>query len=216
MLRINQLIIIAGPSCAGKTFLIKKIRKGSFPDLREKIGITTPSLWHYFSALDLIKLRKPLMERLVLHYDIYARYTDKQGFDHLSELIKNSDSVIILTLYSPPEIFINRINLRFSKTLKSLLSLDLYKGAGLLQSLWDFMAKLGKRLWHFRAQFRKRKAYSGGYSTYLYKKWFLFIDQHSEVTHWILDSGKPNITITDLYEKDSCETAEGVYVGNRD
>lgn len=200
MLHVNQLIIIGGPSCAGKTTLIKKIRKGTLPDLCEQIGITTPSLWRYASAKDLIESRESLIERVVVHYDIYARYSQKKEFNYLSELVNNSDSVIILTLYVPPEIFVKRISSRIHITLKSLLSLGLYKGAGLLESWRRIMPQL-----------KKRKEYKEGYSMFLYKKWFIFFGQNGVTTHWILDSSKPNIAVADLYEIDSRDLSDGVY-----
>jgi len=74
---INQLIIIGGPSCAGKTFLIKKIRQGDCSRLCRQLGIVIPSSWLYVEANQLARLCKKNIERLVVHYDFYTRYSKK-------------------------------------------------------------------------------------------------------------------------------------------
>jgi len=177
VLHVNQLIIIGGPSCAGKSTLIDKIRDGTFPDLSENIGITFPSSWSYAKANDFMELHEQVIERLVIHFDFYRQYQQKNEFNYLPELVNNSNSVIILTLDVSPEILIKRVESRIYGTLKSLLGLGMNKRISCLH-FWRRTKLLLK----------KRKAYKEGHSMFLYEKWFLFYSQNKVKAHWILDS----------------------------
>lgn len=78
MFKIDQLIIIGGPSCAGKSFLIKKILQGDCPSLSEQLGVTIPFSWLYVEARQLAHMHQQMIERLVVHYDLlYTIFTKK-------------------------------------------------------------------------------------------------------------------------------------------
>jgi len=127
MFQIDQLIIIGGPSCSGKSFLIEKIQQGDCPRLREQLGIANPSSWLYVRDMQLARIRQPIIERLVVHFDFYTHHLQENGFNYIDELINNSDRIIILTLYVPPKILIQRINSRLLGCLKSLFCLTVYR-----------------------------------------------------------------------------------------
>ena len=189
MFQVAQLIIIGGPSCAGKSFLIEKIQQGDYPLLRKQLGIDIPSSWLYVSAGKLKHIRQPIIERLVVHYDIYARYSQENGFNHLHELITNSDRTTILTLCVPQKILIKRNNSR------------------LLKSLFDLvMCRRKKRriivLRRINRQWEKRKSYERGFSEFLYERWFNYFIQSSGTSHWLLDFNQSNILIAYPFKPD--------------
>ena len=122
MFHIGQLIIIGGPSCAGKTLLIKKIQEGRYPRLCEQLGLAAPHWWLYVDVFMLGKTPRPIIERLVVHYDFSSHYNrHKDEFDYLRQLVGNSNSAIVLTLCVSPKILVRRMTLRFIKEFVLLL-----------------------------------------------------------------------------------------------
>ncbi len=51
--KIDQLIIIGGVSCAGKSYLMKGLRHADYVNLRTQLNMSAPHLWHCIWADDL-------------------------------------------------------------------------------------------------------------------------------------------------------------------
>ena len=95
MTRINQLIIIAGPSCSGKSTLMDKIKEAVCDDLCEKIEITNiPSTLFFNSPKQLTDVKQSPIDKLVLHYDMRFQYSQEYGFKHMENLVNNSKKVL--------------------------------------------------------------------------------------------------------------------------
>jgi hypothetical protein len=182
MLKIERLIIIGAPSCAGKSYLIEKIQQGACPHLCAKLGITNTFSWRYVVARDLKHLRQQTIERLVVHYDLYAQYSHDNGFKHLEELILNSDRIIILTLMVEEKLLIIRTKLR----LRKLMS-DLIRSREMTRSV-----KILKRIIRL---LKKRKFYKRGLSRFLYERWFDYLSQSHITTHCLLNSNESDVVI---------------------
>ncbi|NQV03403.1 MAG: hypothetical protein HQ542_12205 [Bacteroidia bacterium] len=90
MWKTTELIIIAGPSCVGKSTLINRIQQGEVPNLCDQLGIDDPSMWVYIDAISLPKLCYPI-QRMVLHYDTYHQYLNNKEYSNVEELIKHSN-----------------------------------------------------------------------------------------------------------------------------
>ncbi len=195
MFQINQLIIVGGPSCAGKTFLIEKIKKGDCTRLCEQLGIGNPSSWIYVGNEKLLEISKPIVERIVVHYDFYIEYIRINGFKYLHELISNSDSVIVLTLCVSSKILIQRNTLRFIKLFASLLRKP---------------KAYRKKIRQLRRTWNRQNTYKDEFSMLaLYVKWFDALNEYS-VTSYYLDSGKPKILMAHPYETDKIGLFTGV------
>lgn len=196
MFKINHLIIIGGPSCAGKSFLIKKIRQGDCLILCEQLDIAIPSSWFYVEARQLKHLRQPFIERLVVHYDFFAQYSKKSGFNYLHKLISHSDSVTILTLCVSSKILIQRNTLKLIKLFSSLL--------------YNHKAYREKQR-KLHRQWKIRKRYKDGLSVFaLYEKWFSFLNECSVTSHWVLDYSSTDIMVAHPYEVDKVRIFTGV------
>ena len=207
MFQINQLIIIGGPSRAGKSFLIEKIQQGKCPHLCEQLGIMDPSSWNYLHVNSLKKNQQPMLERLVVHYDSYAQYSQKNGFHYLSELVTNSNNVVVLTLHASPEILIQRSKSKLLKTLKSLFFLNTGEGKCL------FKVECRVRQWQKIKRFwKKQRAYQKGFSGLLYEKWFEFFRQNYVTAHWVLDSNQSNSRVAHPYRIGN----SGIFSGIKD
>jgi hypothetical protein len=188
MFHINQLIIIGGPSGSGKSFLIEKIQQGECPRLCSQLGITNPSSWLYVLAKDLNQIH-PIVERLVVHYDLYAHQSKENEFNHLNRLINNSDRMIILTLNVPRSILIERVNSRLRRSLFSLIGVKSKKD-------------LKEKLWNMYREWKIQKAYKHGVSELLYDKWFNYLDQFAITSHWLLDNYKSDTIVAYPYKMD--------------
>ncbi|MDJ0903088.1 MAG: hypothetical protein QNJ55_30250 [Xenococcus sp. MO_188.B8] len=179
MFYTNQLIVIGGPSCAGKTFLLNRIQQADFPHLRKQLGLDNPSSWLYVGAMNLPYIDQPIVERLVVHYDFYTHYSQENEFKYLRELMSNSHTKTILTLSVSPELLRRRVTVRIIKRFFPLLFNRKFK-------------RLGQLL-------NQEKTYLDSSNVLdLYEKWFDFFEQCSGVNHWLLDSSKSNITVANL------------------
>ena len=182
MFLINQLIVIGGPSCAGKTFLIEQIQQGSCPDLCKQLGITDPTEWTYIQADGLVNIQQSVVDRLVIHYDFYTQYSQTNNrYNHLFELVDHSKEVTVLTLYVPQKTLLQRNIVRFIDIFKTLIHsifsrTDNSSNSAKIQKI--------KRLW------KKQKAYKKGISQLLYEEWFKLLSQTSLKKHWVLDFEK--------------------------
>jgi hypothetical protein len=196
VLQTKELIIIGGPSCAGKSFLIKRIRRGVCPGICEQLGIGVPSSWRYVSASKLPHIDQSTDERLIVHYDFFSHQSQEDGFKYLHELISNSDRATVLTLCTSPEILAWRVRLKI-------------------------LTKFGRSLFHLRARkkkahsslrlYRKRKIYMDGYSVRtLYGKWFSFLDKYMMEDNLVLDSSKPDMRFAHPYEPARAKALVGV------
>ncbi len=178
----NQLIIIGGPSCAGKSFLIKRIQKGLYPGLCRQIELSNPSTCRYVNAINLKGIELSSRERLVVHYDFYTQQSKENEFNYLADLIDKFDRINVITIKVTRSILIKRNNSRIIKTsleyiiiLLSLRRKDRKRSA--LQN------KL-RRLW------KKRNAYKNNQVELLYKKWFRYFNQFAEIKHYPLDNAE--------------------------
>ncbi len=185
MVHANQLIIIAGPSGAGKSFLINKIKQGDCSRLCKQLGMLNPSSWRYVGVPGLKKIHQPIIERLVLHYDLY------DGFKHLHELINNTDTMIFVTLMVPRSILVKRLNSRLLKRFFKLIGVRGTKNYN-----------PGKLLAKILGLWKKRKAYKCREIDLLYEKWFSYLNRFNITNHLLVDSSQPYDMRVYPYKKD--------------
>jgi hypothetical protein len=187
MLRIKQLIIISGLSCAGKTTLLGRIQKGEMQLLCEQLGIVDPLLWTYVDADNLPKLPQNFMGNLVVHYDIYTQYSKKNGFNYLPEIIRKSEKVVLLMLYTSPKILLKRNKLRFFEAFSSLFRTP---------KKYKLIIPRLHKLWKKHRVYRKYARVSA-----LYDEWFDFCGACCAASHWMVDSTKENM-VAQPFEKE--------------
>ena len=205
MFRVNRLIIIGGPSRAGKSFLIENMKQGDCPYLCDQLGVVNPSSWRYLEARFLNDEQQPMIENLVVHYDFYGQYSKKGGFNYLSELITNSNSVVVLTLFVPPEILIQRNKSKLLEALKLPFYLSAYKRKRLFK-----VKKKVRQLQKVWKIWKKQRAYQKGLSVFLYERWSDFFSRNSVAAHWILDFNKSNNWIAQPHIIDNDKIFNGI------
>lgn len=186
----SQLVIIGGPSCSGKSFLINKIKLGECPCLCEQLGIDDPCSWSYALAREVPHVLSSNVKRLVVHYDLNSRYSQETDFDYLHELINSYDNVIILTLCVSSRKLMQRNRKRMIKLWMSLL-------------LAPF--KLRSEINRFRSMMNRQKINKKNDGVLkLYEKWFSATTKYNLTSYW-LDSGMPYTLLAQPYETDKID-----------
>jgi len=91
---LDRVIVIAGPSCVGKSTLIDALRRGEHPRLAAALGLHDPKAWVFQNARRTARAAIETAARnLVLHYDIVrpamepsiAGYADDPGLAPMLE-----------------------------------------------------------------------------------------------------------------------------------
>ncbi len=184
MVCTNQLILIAGPSCVGKSTLIDRIQDGKVPLLCDQLGLDTALSYTFISASKLPNLSQSIIKRLVVHYDFYRQHTP-DGFNYLSELVKKYDTITILTLWTSSEILLLRERSRVIQAV----------------SLFFFSPRF-KRFRSLRYRWQRYQFYSDPFKVdSLYDSWFKFLNRHCTARHWLIDSTTIEIGMAKPFKK---------------
>ena len=177
-MQCERLIIVAGPTCAGKTSIIDGLQGGKFTSLPEALNIKSPTRWKNFAAADLERYRGPGIDRLILHYDIVYRLRSITNFeeDNALDMIETSNEIKIITLWATPEILIPRLKARQVRVIReSLISINLFKMYGALQR-WRNISRLLYNL-HYKPD----------YLITVYNKWFDYCGKYEVESHWLIN-----------------------------
>jgi adenylate kinase family enzyme len=160
--RINNLVIIGGPTAAGKSTLTSKIQQDCLPDLSNLLGINQTSNPIYTDAEKLERYaRKQNIEQLILHYDFLHQLLPGPDYRHLSEVISSSDRIAALTLCIPSKLLVARLASRISSTCASLLKRPRLFFLRRIRTLWN----------------KKQYLEKDSNAITLYKDWFAYLEK---------------------------------------
>lgn len=175
---IRRLIIVAGPSCAGKTTLINRLRKGELPLLQKNLKMLDLHGWYYKDAWQLKTFFAEGPIDLILHYDI-LRLMDKNiqsyDIDPVFHVLQTAREVMVLTLWECPETLLQRCRQRQWKNF-----CNLKKGK------FRYFFKRFKRLNRKSGLYKNPKAMAQWY-----KRWFDFCLEVDSLQHVIVQSHNP-------------------------
>lgn len=101
-LRIDQLLVLAGPIASGKSTLIDELSRGRHEGLGQALGIGDLSDWRVALPNHMSELESAHVEKMVLHYDFLRPY--KRGpYEHRRDkgldVLYQADCVRTLTLW---------------------------------------------------------------------------------------------------------------------
>jgi hypothetical protein len=186
MVSTKRLIVIAGPPCAGKTTLVSRVREGEYPSLCQQLRVDDPLLWTHVNAVQLPEISQSTIEQMVLHWDICTQRSPK-GYDCLSELMSKSDDIVLLTLWTSPEILRRRNRSRLIRAFGSLVfrPKEYRSDPCRLRGHWQLQLV-------YRDSLRVCR---------LYHEWFEFCCVCCLPTHWILDCTATNMTMAQTFEE---------------
>jgi ABC-type branched-subunit amino acid transport system ATPase component len=142
--RIGELLVLAGPSGAGKTHLVERVLSGSDRVLAGRLGIERPEAWQTVTAQELRSLEIPEVARLLLHYDLLRPWRGgARSFarDEALDVLACAERVRVCTLYCPPSVLIARLERRCATAAGDGLvlareALALYRQPGLLATTY--------------------------------------------------------------------------------
>lgn len=193
MTKIEEIVVIAGPSCAGKTYLIKKMRRGECSHLCKILGIDNIHEWVDHSLGSLIRAFRGGNQiddnRVLFHYDLSRDYLRAWGFIYFQDLFSMADKLTVLTICSSSKELRRRLNRRI------LLRMGGYLFRKIIYR---------KRKRATPMIFKKRIKYNDGVTIIdIYKKWFDFLEDYGLAGNWVLNSDKlSSITTASPYDAD--------------
>lgn len=97
MRRIDRLVIIAGPTAAGKSTFIKQLTARPPPEIRARYGLEDLPDWPQMVANRLVQLDELELERLILHYD----FLWAPGGARAPALLDGAREITLMTLWTP-------------------------------------------------------------------------------------------------------------------
>lgn len=183
MMCVNQLLMIAGPSCVGKTTLIQRLQEGNLPFLCQKLELGDPSLWKYIKPKQLGETTELYLDHLILQYDLLGlkELDFDKGYreDETLRILESSNEITVLTLWTTFETLHSR---NLSRIPKNLL------GAFRFESFYNTLLYVLRK---YHAIRWRRKFYKNPYNIYsLYTRWFTFCKRRKLKAHWIIDTTK--------------------------
>jgi 2-polyprenyl-3-methyl-5-hydroxy-6-metoxy-1,4-benzoquinol methylase len=104
--RIDRLVVVAGPTAAGKSTLISRLQREELPELAGSLGIADGADWPHADSKSLAGMTQAHLPRLLFHYDFlrpYLRSAKVHARDEGLDVLDCADSVATLTLWVSPE-----------------------------------------------------------------------------------------------------------------
>jgi len=108
MHRIDRVLIVAGPTAAGKSTFVKELTAGRLEPLQTRVGIPKLHEWPWLTMGSLVRRADVQLTEVILHYDFLWIYPSFDGQTPAAEkslaaILNESREVSIVTLWTPPE-----------------------------------------------------------------------------------------------------------------
>jgi len=147
--QVDRMVVVAGPTSAGKSTLISNLEQGKVPAIAKAAGIENPADWASAGLTSLQDYDQSGKRNLILHYDITRRQFGnpiaRSQYD-LHDLIGLANQVTFLTIEAPRdrlrkqhEEAMRRPDERAHRagTAKHEKISEMYKRADVVDSLYD-------------------------------------------------------------------------------
>ena len=179
----DRVTLLSGPSGAGKSTLIRAIRTD--PDVQASFGligrpswIIDPGLWE-----GLYDSRTRNMFLTYNHNRVWIRNIGDYRDDEILHAVRQSNELVVVTIWDDPEILLRRANTRIRSTLGKIVS---------------FKYRTLKHLYRLRVQLKLRALYQNPDQVWQqYRRWLTFCDAHGVSAHWSL-RGEDNPKMTPM------------------
>jgi len=176
VIKSNKLLIVTGPSCAGKSTLIYRILRGECQKLCNQLELGNPLNWQLIIGGNLGNLdsnKGQFIDRLMFHKVINTTSKNNK-FEIFQELILRSEQVTVLTLCPPADV----VFWRMVERMKNDLQIQY-----LMKGRLRLVNKL-KKLWHYRNQ---------GNMLVGYERWFSFLEEVGIERSWLINCISSNV-----------------------
>ena len=124
---VKRLILVAAPSCCGKTTFIEQLRNAKLIHIEKQIEVHDLNNWIYrdiyLHEKEILAIENSQRCDLILHYTVpypALKYILRNGYDKKQRLaiIQGADEVIFLTLYADAPTLLHRIELRRQRVME--------------------------------------------------------------------------------------------------
>jgi SAM-dependent methyltransferase len=103
---VDELIVVAGPTSAGKSSLIDELRAGKHPELAQQLGVGSLAGVPLLSAAGLGRDQTLHHPRLIFHYDFmrpFGRSAKTHDRDEGLDVLQSAKRIHFVTLWTPPD-----------------------------------------------------------------------------------------------------------------
>lgn len=177
-MQCDHLLVIAGPTCAGKTTLIDRLLEGNLPSFSETLQIERPSKCKAVTAISMESYCETEIDSLILHYDIVYRLRSIRHYreDNALSVISAAKKIIFVTLWASPEILVSRLKARRTQVIReSLISMRALRIYGALHR-WCNISSLLFKLNN-----------TSEYLESVYNNWFDYCEEIETDSHWLIN-----------------------------
>ncbi len=142
--RIGHLLVVGGPTSAGKKTLMRKLTANQLPELAGRLGTPDASVWGTpLNANHLDEPSEPVRSHAILHYDImrpFFRSTRVYARDEAMDLLSCADKVTFVTVLTPSSVLSKQIEvaeLSRKKDSRKLRIREMYKDPKAVRGVYD-------------------------------------------------------------------------------
>jgi len=185
VIKSNKLLIVTGPSCAGKSTLTNRILRGECQKLCNQLELGDPLNlqfilnWQFIHRKNIGSNKEQFIDWLMLH--IAFNSTSKNITVKIyQELILGSEQVTVLTLCPPADVVFWRAVERMKNDLQIQ---KLMKGRKLL--------RLGKKL--IKLLINMQQHWNQDNMLVGYEKWFSFLEEVGIERSWLINCISSNV-----------------------
>jgi hypothetical protein len=187
---VEKLVVFAGPSGIGKTFMVERLGHAPFAELSKQLGITEPGLWDDAWGKELHETPDLEVERLIFPYDLARlwkrKYRSGYSEDPLLKVLSTSKEITVATLWARPEIILER----FLERQRRKAHDTRHKSRAIMRML-------------YRRAFPREvtKLYRNPADLpFLYREWIRFCRDFSLEAHWLVDATSDSLAYCPLDE----------------
>lgn len=124
---VRRLVILAAPSCCGKTHFVRMLTRQASPNLARKFGLDMLSDWHICDAYELPTIRQRYIDQLLLCYAIPTHEIVCEGLSNHSDdprlsIVSIASQVSFITLLESTKSLSGRLTKRRFYALRAAIS----------------------------------------------------------------------------------------------
>ena len=112
--RIGHLLVVSGPTSAGKKTIMRSLTGNSFPQLADRLGTPDGSVWGTpLNAQKIYQPVEPELERMILHHDFmgpFMRSAMVHERDEANDVLETAERITFVTVWTPPEQLVKQIS----------------------------------------------------------------------------------------------------------
>lgn len=198
---VNRLIVVAAPSCCGKTVFLGQLAGGAMPEVAAAIGIDDVAQWHICDANWLPQIQHEQIDSLILAYaipanDVISGLVDVPSNDSRLGIVSVAREVAFVTLLASSRALTSRLRDRHRASIRRFF-LNPRKFARTREMLKRLLP-----VYSSPAQLRE-----------IYDWWFRFTATVPNRGHWVVNADE-NYVLRGWFRRMKSIPGRGMWVAN--